>query len=173
MKKLFLTTAFSAVLLGATSMGAWADMTAQDFVTKASTANMFEIQSSQLALERAEDPRVKGFAQEMIEDHVKAGESMKTALSQSKEGAKPADQLDDAHMKSLEQLKAASGAEFDTLYIAAQSQAHQDAVALFSEYASNGADPALKSFAETTLPTLQGHADSVDKLENEKESPHN
>ena len=43
----------------------------------------------------------------------------------------------------------------------AWATAHQDAIALFSGYAEGGDNDKLKSFAETTLPTLQEHQQMI------------
>ncbi len=42
----------------------------QDFVTQGAISDLFEIQTSELALERADEP-TKAFAKKMIEDHRK------------------------------------------------------------------------------------------------------
>ncbi|PSJ56227.1 DUF4142 domain-containing protein [Pseudaminobacter soli (ex Li et al. 2025)] len=47
----------------------------QDFVTDAATSDMFEIESSELALERS-DAATKAFAQQMIKDHAWAASSL-------------------------------------------------------------------------------------------------
>ena len=46
-------------------------ISARDFVHKASIANQFEIESSQLALDKAQSSEVKSFAQRMVDDHTK------------------------------------------------------------------------------------------------------
>jgi putative membrane protein len=45
-----------------------------------------------------------------------------------------------------------------------QTDAHKQAVALFSAYANSGDDPALKEFAKATLPTLKMHEKLVKNL---------
>ncbi|MES0150990.1 DUF4142 domain-containing protein [Mesorhizobium sp. M0012] len=46
-----------------------------------------------------------------------------------------------------DQLKEASGDSFQSKYIDMQTQAHKEAVALFSAYTNSGDDPATKEFA--------------------------
>src|ERR1700744_6454744 len=43
-----------------------------DFVTRASIGNLFAISESQLAVDRTDNPEVKGFAQQLVADHEKA-----------------------------------------------------------------------------------------------------
>ncbi len=138
--------------------------TPQDFATKAGIANMFEIDSSKLALKMATRADVKAFAQKMIDDHTKAGKDFKTALGKTS-GVTAPTALDDAYQSKLDDLKTkAKGDDFDNAYISAQKDAHGDAVSLFDNYSKNGTDPALKDFATTTLPTLQAHKDMIDKM---------
>jgi putative membrane protein len=136
--------------------------TAQDFVTKASIAGRFEIESSKLALTKSSNPDVKAFAQQMIDDHTQASQDLAVAAKPS--GAQPADALDDKHQKKLDKLNDLSGKKFDKEYISCQTKAHKKAVSLFSDYAKSGDDASLKDFASKTLPTLQGHLDHVKKL---------
>src|SRR5262245_50632425 len=42
------------------------------FVEKAAIAGMFEVESSRIAIDRVNDPKLKEFAQMMVDDHTKA-----------------------------------------------------------------------------------------------------
>jgi putative membrane protein len=136
-----------------------AQMSAEEFVTMASAANRFEIESSELALQKGQNGQVKSFAQHMIDDHTAAGQKMKQVASEA--GLSPPDKLDDRHQALMDQLSAASGNEFDTLYVKMQVQAHEEAVNLFGNYAKAGDDAALRSFAEQTLPKLEEHRQKI------------
>jgi putative membrane protein len=135
----------------------------QEFANTATIANLFEIQSSQLALKNASRDDVKAFAQSMIDDHTKAGEDMKTAAGA--QGVTLPTDLDQEHADMLAQLQAASGDQFDQLYIQMQTDAHIKAVALFKGYSQNGGDGVLKDFASKVLPTLEHHYDMVLQLQ--------
>ncbi|WIY54020.1 DUF4142 domain-containing protein [Devosia sp. YIM 151766] len=125
------------------------------FSAIASVSNMFDIESSNLALEKSRRDDVRAFAEQMVADHTKAGDEMATAAAE--EGVMPASQLDQQHQKLLDDLNDLDGEAFDAAYILAQQQAHDDAVALFEGYSTNGAAGPLKEFAAATLPTLQEH----------------
>lgn len=131
----------------------------QDFVQKAAIGGAFEIQSSQLALDRAKDPDVEQFAQTMIDDHTRINEQSNATLAKSSvDQAAIHEGLDSAHQKMLDKLsKVPAGIKFDRAYMDAQRQAHDEAVNLFSAYAQSGDDPALKDFAARTLSTLKHH----------------
>lgn len=132
--------------------------TTRRFIENVSVSNLFEIESSRLALNRSENPPVRDFAHQMIEDHTEAGEAFEAALAESMSSpniAKSA--LDSKHRQILNRLQKENAANFDEAYVQAQLNAHQDAVSLFRSYAQNGDDPALRDFAAETLPTLENH----------------
>ena len=135
-----------------------ASKTSQDFVKKTAIGNSFEIESSKVALDKSNSDSVKKFAQHMIDDHSKAGENFKTAVSNSRvDVATIPAELDAKHQALLDKLNSESGAQFDKDYIKAQKDAHKETVALFQSYAAKGDDASLKTFAKNTLPTLEEH----------------
>jgi len=135
----------------------------QQFTDMAAVSNMFEIESSKLALEKATGQPVKDFAQHMIDDHTKAAEAMKQAVD-TQGGVTLPNALDQKHQAMLDQLKAASGTDFDGQYLRIQLSAHQEAVGLFEGFSDSGQAGALKDFATKTLPTLQQHLQMVSAM---------
>lgn len=132
------------------------------FAAMASVSNLFELETSTMAKERATSEEVKAFADQMIADHTKAAQEM-TAAAQE-EGAAPATALDDRHQQIVDELEGLEGEAFDAAYIQAQAQAHDEAVALFEGYSTDGAEGPLKAFATKTLPTLKQHQEHVHAL---------
>jgi putative membrane protein len=135
----------------------------QSFTKSAASANMLEVESSRLALDKAQNKDVKSFAQMMIDDHTKAGEQMKTAV-QNAGLPPPAEKMTPRHQDMVNKLKQAGDGRFDGQYVALQVKAHDEAVNLFSKYAKNGDNPEMKKFAEATLPTLEKHKSAVEDL---------
>jgi putative membrane protein len=147
---------------GISSIGADMDASkTQDFVTKAAIANMFEIKTSEQAVKTSKNADVLAFAKMMIKDHTAAGKTFETAVGVTS-GLTPPAALDDDHQKTLDDLAAKTGADFDKAYVDIQQSAHADAVNLFDDYSKNGKDAALQTFATDTLPTLQAHKDKID-----------
>lgn len=139
-------------------------LTTWEFVQKASAANKFEIDSSKLALQRTSARNVKNFAQMMVDDHTQIGDQMKKALAASGTGFSPAKEMDPDEKKILDELTAAPASAFDNLYVQAQSEAHDEAVKMFTNYADNGDNDSMRRFASDTLPILKKHLEAVHAL---------
>jgi putative membrane protein len=131
---------------------------AQTFIDKAAIGGMFEVESSQIALKTSDNADVKHFADMMINDHGKANAELKSLAEQEHLTLPSA--LDEVHAAMLKTLSRA-GTEFDVQYTKAQIDAHEAAVELFENYASNGENKTLQKFAVQTLPTLHGHLEAI------------
>jgi putative membrane protein len=125
-----------------------------DFVGMAAVSDMFEIESSKLAQQKA-DAASKAFAAKMVADHSKTSSELKSLAQRAK--VEVPKQMDSAHQQKLDKLKGLSGDNFDSEYDSMQVQAHEDAVSLFERYAKGGENAGLKQFATKTLPHLQQH----------------
>jgi putative membrane protein len=125
------------------------------FVAKAGASNLFEIQSSQLALTRTTTPVVMFFAHKMVDDHTTAGKGLQAAAKA--ESISVPTEVDSFQADELAELKKLEGVAFDTAYNAMQLMAHDQAVTLFEGYAKAGKPGPLEDFARKTLPTLEMH----------------
>jgi putative membrane protein len=166
MKKAVMVAAAS-LLLGAAAFAqapGTGSLKTQEFVTKVAISDMFEIQSSQLALEKKADADTQPFAQKMVTDHQKTSKELKALIDGGKVEATLPTALDAEHQKMLTDLKAKNGRDFDVAYDQIQQKAHQEAVALFDAYSKQGDNPDLKSWAAKTLPDLKEHLSMAQKL---------
>jgi len=152
------------VLLATPALALDPPATTKTFIDKVAVSNKFEIDTSELALKYGKSEDVKAFARQMIDDHKKAGEDFKASLAQAKIEP-PADSLDISHTAKYAKLRLFTTEKgFDSAYIDAQLQAHEDAVATFKDYAANGPTPEVKTFAEKTLPVLEHHLEMAKGL---------
>ena len=134
------------------------------FASVASSSNEFEIKSSELALQNAENAELKKAAEMIIKDHKAAGEKLKATLEAKGAPLATPIVLAPKHQTMLDQLQAAKGKDFDTLYLDMQAQAHMEAVGLFRTYAGSGDDQSVVGFAKETLPSLETHLAHVKML---------
>ena len=133
------------------------------FVQQAVVGNLFEVESSKLALERSQNAAVKTFAQLMVNDHSAAGVKIVEAINEAKV-ARPPLKLDARHVALMETLTSKTGAEFDRIYVEAQHKAHTEAVAMFEGYAAAGEDSHLKAVATQLVPALKSHLAEIQKI---------
>ena len=155
-------TAFLTLLVAGAALGEDAKPVSDtDFVAKAASGGMFEVASSKLAKDASTSPEVKKFAEHMIADHEKANKELKVAAKNANIEVPTKMSADD--QKLYEKVKAAKGAEFDKVYMAAQITAHDEAVAVFSGATKGVKDPGLKAFAEKTLPVIKEHQEHAKK----------
>lgn len=134
---------------------------AASFAERAASSNLFEIQSSQLALQLSENEHVRAFANRMIEDHTAAGDRMRQAAQA--DGVEVPESLMVDHRSQLRNLAELPN-NFDQAYLAAQVAAHNEAVSLFEGYAQGGEEGSLRSFAAETAPKLREHLREVTAL---------
>jgi len=162
------TLAFATAIALFAAPSAFAQMTAppaQEFVTKAATGDMFEIESSKLAVKQAQSADVKQFAEQMITDHTKASQELMGAVKASGETYEIPAMLDKEHGAKIEKLNSASGADFDKMYVDEQVAAHKDALALMKAYSEGGDQENLKAHAQKTEPVIQMHYEHVQELD--------
>jgi len=127
---------------------------AEEFAELAAHSNMFEIQSSRLAVDKARSEEVRRLAQRMIDEHTRIAQAMK--LAAAKEGiAHLPDGLDDRHLQRMDTLKSSDDDSFDDQYLHQQLEAHRKAVVLFDSFAKR--QGAMADFARETTPTLRKH----------------
>jgi putative membrane protein len=132
------------------------NITSQTFVKKAGMANMAEVETSKLAMTKAQSPEVRKFADQMVKDHTKASSELMT-LAKNKNLDVPKE-VDAEHKAAMDALKAKSGADFDQAFMAQMKKDHDKAVSLFQSASSaSGVDKDLQAFAQKTLPTLEHH----------------
>jgi putative membrane protein len=137
--------------------------TTTDFVKLAAITDMFEIQSSELALERG-NAAEKRFAEAMISDHKKTSDELKAMVSSGDVKVELPTVLDSVHQSKLDKLKSLEGADFSSRYVLHQVSGHKDAVSLFERYANGGDNPKLKDWAGKTLPVLRHHVEMAQEL---------
>lgn len=130
---------------------------AQAFANAAAASDNFEIESSKAALATSKSAAVKKFAQAMIDAHTGSTAKLKTAAAAAKPAVTPDPTLNPDQEAQLTALKAKTGADFDTAYIAAQTAGHETTLSKLKDYAATGDDASLKAFAQGLVPTVTAH----------------
>lgn len=134
-----------------------------DFVKKAASSSLMEIELGKMASERAQNQGVKDFGAMMVKDHTKATEELKEAAKSG--GAQVPEKMTEEHQKHVAKFKDLKGEQFDREYMALMVTSHEKGVAMFTSASKMATTPAIKNFATKTLPTLQAHLDHAKKLQ--------
>lgn len=137
---------------------------AMPFVKTAGASDLYEIESSRVALRKTRSAEVRELATMLIRHHTKtSADTMAAALAARVKPPKP--MLMPEHRAQIAELNAASAADFDRVYLAQQLPAHQAALALMQGYASGGDKPQLRKAATGAVPIIQSHIDRINQLQ--------
>ncbi len=127
-----------------------------EYVSMAGASDLYEIESSQLALQRSSNSEIQQFARTMIDHHTMTTNRILAAARQA--GMNPAPpQLMPMQQQMVNELRGARGATFDRLYLEQQRRAHQMALKLHSSFADDGTSAPLRETARVAVPVIEDH----------------
>jgi putative membrane protein len=134
----------------------------KEFMMKAAMGGMAEVEMGRLAASNATDPDVKAFGQRMVDDHSKANDQLKQVAATK--GVTLPTEISKSERREMDKLAKMTGSEFDHAYVKMMVKDHKEDVSEFSKEADKGTDSDVKSWAGTTLPTLQDHLKSIEDI---------
>lgn len=145
---------------------AWAAY-AQDrsFWTDAAQIGTAEVALGTLGSQKAQNEKVKQFAEQVVKDHSTVNDELKSIAS-GKSVSLPTD-VSTKQKAAYDKLNGLSGADFDREFIKVMVKDHQSAVKLFEKQSRNETDADAKAFAAKHLPTLQGHLQTAQSISSE------
>ncbi|MBV9294408.1 MAG: DUF4142 domain-containing protein [Acidobacteriaceae bacterium] len=132
------------------------------FAMKAAQGGMAEVKLGKLAADKASNPDVKAFGQQMVDDHSKANDDLKSTAD--KEGMTLPSDVNAKQQAMYDRLSKLSGAAFDRAYVNDMVKDHEEDVKEFQREANSGKDAQIKDFASRTLPVIQGHLDKIKSI---------
>jgi len=129
---------------------------AMPYLQIAGESDVYEVTSSQIALQRSQNPKVRAFATMLIDHHTK---TTNAALTQAKAAGlmPPPAVLGQGSRSKIDQLYAAAPGDFDRVYIAQQIPAHEQALAVQTAYAAQGDKAPLRASAKAAIPIITQH----------------
>lgn len=127
-------------------------------------AHLAEIEASRIALDKTRNAQVRGFAQQMIDEHGKALQELQQ-LGQKKQLSVPGE-TDFQHRAIATALRLLSGDTFDTQYIRQVGvNDHRRSVDLLMRMQQTAHDPELQALAARLLPVVQRHLAQARELQ--------
>jgi putative membrane protein len=140
-----------------------AKTSAMPYVMAAGMSDQFEIQSSQIAVQKSPNAATRRFAEMLIRHHTKTTAATMKAATKARL-TPPAPTLDPGAAPSIAELNAAAPADFDRVYFAQQVPAHQAALDLHSSYAATGDQKPLRASAKAAVPIVRQHLTAAQKM---------
>ena len=133
------------------------------YVMAAGQSDLYEINSSQIAVQKSQNAAVKRFANMLIQHHTKTtAATMKAARKAGMNPPPPT--LTPGAAASISELQNASAADFDHIYLGQQVPAHQAALDLHQSYATGGDQRPLMASAKAAVPIVRQHLTAATKM---------
>ncbi len=126
-----------------------------EFVVKAASGGLMEVQLGEMAAKKATNSAVKEFGQMMANDHAKVNDELKS-LAARKNITIPMVPGED-HMDHMNKMTEKKGTDFDKDYMNLMIDDHKDDVDAFEKAARDAKDPDVRAFASKYVPTLRTH----------------
>ena len=133
---------------------------AAPYVMKAGASDLYEIQSSQLALTKTRNPQVRSLANMLIQHHRMTTRDVTAAARRA--GLRPRPPMLEPHQRAMiAELRRASPRGFDRAFLDQQRTAHMEALNLHRTYAQSGDRPALRMVANKAVPIIERHIERI------------
>jgi putative membrane protein len=133
---------------------------AADYMATASSIDLYEIRSSELALTRARAPAHRDFARSMIAHH--KGTAAQLSLAGRRLNLLPSATLLPGHQAMFDELSASS--DFDAAYHRQQVAVHQAALKLHGDFAARGQSSTLRPVAKNAVGIVRRHLEMMRRM---------
>lgn len=135
----------------------------RDFIDKAASSSMAEVELSRIAVAQAKTPTVREFAQKMIDSHTEMNEELMTIAQRF--DVTPPTTLTEEAQQNKDELSQLQGKKLEQKYIDMMVEDHEKAADLFREQMEQAEDPELQQFASTHLPTIEEHLEHAKAID--------
>jgi putative membrane protein len=138
-----------------------APVSEEDFVRTAAMSGHYEVMSAKLAVTKANDKKVKSFAEMLIKDHSAANKNLQAVA----DGLKITLAKEDPEKQAqYDALGAKIGAEFDAAFLDEMTLGHDKSIALYESARETAKSKSVLAYINKTLPVIKAHADKLAKM---------
>ena len=111
-----------------------------EFLRKAMSSGMEEVQNAQLAMQNAQRSETRSAASMMLEDHQRSNQQLNSPSHSAKACLRRASSASAQSDQSRSRM-GSGGADFDSRYVTEEIRHHREAISDFRKEASSGSDP--------------------------------
>jgi putative membrane protein len=127
----------------------------KEFIRDVTAAGVMEVRLGEMAQQKATDPAVKRFAEQMVTDFTRLQDQWTGMASRNGMSFQPG--MGPLHKEKVDRLQKASRADFDRVYMNIVIQNHQALLPYYQNEGRSAHSPQVRNLAEKELPTLQQH----------------
>jgi putative membrane protein len=132
------------------------------YLVDAYSSGLYEIEMSQQAKQKATRSDVKDLASEMIEEHAKLNESLKSLSIKKQVSLQQT--LTEEQLEKIKECNDKKGVQYDEAYIEKIVDKHEKSIKLAEEAAEKASDNEIRSLFSSALPTLRHHLEMAMSL---------
>lgn len=153
----------AAFLAGGVARGAETAPSAEtaSVLLKLHHSNQMEIAAGKLAEEKGQSKDVKSFGKTLVTDHTAADKKVVQLAKDEKIELPTSEPMPSG---SMDKLKSAPATDFDRMFASDMLEDHKKDIAEVKTARDSTTDPKLKALLTSTLPVLEKHRDTAQKL---------
>jgi putative membrane protein len=161
MRRLAALAAVTGLLLipGTAAQAAPSDQDAA-YLKAAHQSNLAEIAGGKIAQQKGDSEAVKDLGARFVADHTKLDSAVRQTASNLGVDLPSAPNAEQQALAA--RYQAASGDDFDALFVSTQMDAHMKAMALGRTEIADGSDAAAKKVAQNAAPVIMSHHEALD-----------
>jgi putative membrane protein len=125
----------------------------KEFIRDVTAAGVMEVRLGEMAQQKATDPAVKRFADQMVTEFTRLQDQWTGMASRNGMSFQPG--MGPLHKDKVDRLQKASRADFDRVYMSIVIQNHQALLPYYQNEGRSAHSPQVRNLAEKELPTLQ------------------
>ncbi len=125
------------------------------FIQTAAIDSHAETEFAQLAVKKAENPKIKSFAESLVTDHKALNKELKKLAAD--QNVVLTKEITPAETATLQKLEKATGLEFDKEFLATVADSHKTHIGSYEQASKDHNDKELKVIVDKTIPVLKAH----------------
>ena len=146
----------SAAVLGANTVGG--------FVGSLAVSDMYELEAAKIAAAKSTNADIKALAAMITKDHTASSAKLKALAPTAAPTVAIPTALDERRQGLIDNLNAATPADFNKVFLTQQAAAHDEALTLLNGFSDNTEAPTLAALATEIVPKVTMHRDRAKAL---------
>ena len=146
-------------VVGQTSAATIGANTVAGFVPAMGMSDMYELEAAKIAMAKSSNAKVKELATMITTDHSASTAKLKSIAPTEAPGIALPTALDERRQGLLDNLNAASTADFDRVWLTQQVAAHNETLTLLNGFKDHTETPGLAGLATEVIPKVTMHRD--------------